>query len=370
MRKTLFAALFVVLGAITPNLAAAEIKITDVMGREHTLSHPAQRVLLGFYFEDFMAIAGHNAYDRVVAINKAAWHDWRNSQWKAYSKVIPRIETLIDVGGTESNAFSLEKAIASKADVAILSAWQIKSMGEMVDRLEAAGIPVIAADYNAQTVEKHVASTLAIGAVMGTLDRAHKLADEYKAAVGDVRKRVAQAQKNGATPKRVYVELGHKGPDEYDRTYGKGYMWGGMIDHAGGKNIASGIVQRSAPLNPEHVLNQNPEVILIPGSYWTNGDKAVLMGFGVSEEETQSRLKAYRQRNGWANLDAVKNGQIHAVYHGGARTLYDYAFLQYIGKVLYPKAFADIDPKATHRRFYEKYLPISAVGSFVTGLNQ
>jgi iron complex transport system substrate-binding protein len=370
MKNTLYAALFALLGAIAPALASADIKVTDVMGRERTLPQPAQRVLLGFYFEDFLAITGPNAYDRVVAINKSAWHDWRNSQWKTYSKAIPRIEKLIDVGGTESNAFSLEKAIAAKPDVAILSAWQIRSMGEMIDRLEAAGIPVIAADYNAQTVEKHVASTMTIGAVMGTMDRAHKLASEYKAAVEDVRSRVSKAVKAGATPKRVYVELGHKGPDEHDRTFGNGYMWGGMIDHAGGKNIANGVIERTAPINPEHVLAQNPEVILIPGSYWTNGDKAVLMGFGVSEEETKSRLKPYVNRSGWANLDAVKNNQIHAVYHGGARTLYDYAFLQYLGKVMYPKAFADIDPKETHRQFYERYLPIAANGSFVTGLDR
>ncbi len=370
MKKTLYAALFALLGAMTPTLAAADIKVTDVMGRERTLAKPAQRVLLGFYFEDFLAITGPNAYDRVVAINKSAWHDWRNSQWKTYSKAIPRIENLIDVGGTESNGFSLEKAIAAKPDVAILSAWQIKTMGEMIDRLEAAGIPVIAADYNAQTVEKHVISTMTIGAAMGSMDRARKLASEYKAAVEDIQARVSKAIKAGATPKRVYVELGHKGPDEYDRTFGNGYMWGGMIDQAGGINIANGVVERTAAINPEHVLAQNPEIILIPGSYWTKGDKAVLMGFGVSEEETKSRLKPYLKRSGWANLDAVKNNQIHAVYHGGARTLYDYAFLQYLGKVMYPKAFADIDPKETHRKFYERYLPITATGSFVTGLDR
>jgi len=67
-------------------------------------------------------------------------------------------------------------------------------------------------------------------------------------------------------------------------------------------------------------------------------------------------------------MRAVKNGQIHAVYHGGSRTLYDYAYLQYMAKVLYPDAFADVDPQASLERFFQEYLPIEAEGSYMTRL--
>jgi len=42
--------------------------VTDVLGREVTVPMDPQRILLGFYFEDFWAIGGRHAYDRVVAI--------------------------------------------------------------------------------------------------------------------------------------------------------------------------------------------------------------------------------------------------------------------------------------------------------------
>jgi hypothetical protein len=64
-------------------------------------------------------------------------------------------------------------------------------------------------------------------------------------------------------------------------------------------------------------------------------------------------------------LNAVKNGEVHSVYHGGARTLYDYAFLQYIAKRLHPDAFKDVDPLASLTGFYERYLPIKAEGTFM-----
>ncbi|WP_425405367.1 ABC transporter substrate-binding protein [Hwanghaeella sp.] len=338
--------------------------ITDVAGRTLVVPDDPQRVLLGFYFEDFFAIVGPKAYDRVVAISKDTWHGWRNLQWKAYSKTTPRIEELIDIGEVESGSFSVEAAIAAKPDVAIVAAWQFNMMGDAVAKMEAAGIPVVVVDYNAQTVERHVASTLVIGTVMGAEDRARRLADEYADAVAEVKARVAAAK---GPRKKVYVELGNKGADEPGNSYGD-VMWGGVIAAAGGQNIASGQIAEWGVLSPEYVLGQNPDVVLLAGSGWANRDKAVLIGPGVDPAITHDRMRPYLGRAGWANMAAVKAGEVHAIYHGGARTLYDYAYLQYIAKVLYPEAFADIDPQETLKRFFSTYLPIEADGTYMTRL--
>lgn len=338
--------------------------VTDVLGRQVEVPDNPQKVLLGFYFEDFFSIVGPDAFERVVAISKDAWYGWRNLQWQAYTTTTPRIEELADVGEVDAGTFSLEAALASGADVAILAAWQFNALGDAVQTMEAAGIPVVVADYNAQTVEKHVASTLLIGEVMGTEDRAKKLAAEYEAAVADVKARVAAA---GTPAKRVYVELGNRGPDVFGNSYGE-LMWGGMVIAAGGENIAKDQVAKWAPLNPEYVIAQNPEVIFIAGSGWVGRDQAVHMGPGVDPAVSHERIRPYLDRPGWADLQAVKDGQVHGLYHGGARTLYDYAYLQYIGKVLYPDAFADIDPQQTLDRYFEEYLPIEAKGAYMTQL--
>lgn len=368
MLRKYFAGLAGLIVAFSINLSAASadmFTVTDTEGREVMIHTPVERVLLGFYFEDFYAIVGPKAFDRVVAISKPTWRDWRNLQWAAYVGHNPRIDQLIDVGDIEASTFNIEAAIAAKPDIAIIAAWQYRGLGEAVGKLEAAGIPVVVADYNAQTVEKHVASTLLIGRVMDSNERAKKLADEYTAAVADVQERVNRA---GGSRKRVYVELGNKGPGEYGNSYGKG-MWAGVIALAGGENIAAGQVENWGPLNPEYVLASDPEVILVAGSDWTTKKKAVLMGFGNPPETTRERLRPYIKRPGWAELSAVKASQVHAVYHGGARTLYDYAYLQYIAKILHPEAFKDVDPTATLQRYYETWLPIKAEGSFMVKLD-
>lgn len=363
----MFVRLAVGIAALVLMLAApatAEIRVTDLAGRTVTLQKPAERVLLGFNYEDFLAIVGPGALDRVVAISRLPWRDWRPGQWKAYAAALPRLETIPDIGDVETGTFSVEAALVTRPDVAILAAWQYQSLGPLAARLEEAGVPIVVIDYNAQTVENHVASTKLIGAVMGREERAKRLADAYAASVNDV---VARLAKGGPATRKVYVELGQKGPAEYGNSYGKG-MWAGVIGTAKGVNIATGQIGNWGPLNPEYVLSARPDVVLIAGSEWLKSPNAVLMGFGIDPELTRARLHAYAGRPGWADLPAVKNAQVHAIYHGGARTLYDSVFLRYIAKVLHPEVFADIDPQAELERYYAEYLPIRPEGVFVLAL--
>ena len=344
---------------------ADNITVIDTMGRSVEMPEDPQRILLGFYFEDFMAVSGPEAYDRVVAISKDTWAGWRSLQWQTYAAAIPRLEELADVGEVDSGTFSLEAVVAAKPDVALLAAWQYKALGEVADRIEAAGIPIVVLDYNAQTVEKHVQSTQLLGQIMGAEERAKTLATEYAAAVAEVEKRLNDLPE-GAAPK-VYVELARKGKDTVDNSYA-GTQWGSVIDQLKATNIANGQISNWGQLSPEYVLAQNPQIILLAGSGWAGRDQAVIMGPGVDNALTHDRMQAYLGRPGWDGLDAVKNGKIYGIYHGGNRTLYDYAFLQFLAKAMYPEAFADVDPQAALDRFFATYMPVKFEGTYMTHL--
>ena len=341
--------------------AADTITVTDAEGRMVEVPENPQRILLGFYFEDFFAVGGPDAYDRVVGISRDAWEGWRNLQWQAYVAARPEIADITDVGEVDSGTFSLEAALSTRPDVAVLAAWQYDALGDGATRLEDAGVPVVVLDYNAQTVEKHVASTLALGAILGQPDRAQALADQYAAAVADVESRVAAMTER---PK-VYVELGRKGPGEVDNSYGD-VMWGRLVEMAGGTNIAKGQIAKWGPLSPEYVLAQNPDIVFLAGSGWATRAEAVLMGPGVDAGITHERMVPYTGRAGWEGLAAVEDGAVHAIYHGGARTLYDFAFLQYLAKAMHPEAFADVDPQANLDAFFETYMPIRFDGTYMT----
>ncbi|WP_417803535.1 ABC transporter substrate-binding protein [Thalassospira lucentensis] len=340
--------------------AQAEIQITDVEGRQITLEKPAENVLLGFNFEDFMAIVGENAMDRVVAISRPVWKGWRPNQYAAYVQQIPEIDKLVDVGDTEGGTFSIETAIATHPDLAILAAWQFRSLGKNVEQLEQAGIPVLVIDYNAQTLERHLQSTRAIGKAMGAEDRAEKLATLYQTYFEDTLKRVEAATE---PKKKVYVELAKKGPSEVGNSYANG-MWGGLIDLLGGENIANGQIEAWGPLSPEYVLASKPDVIFLAGSEWVNSPGAVPIGFGADPQVVNERMAAYLNRVGWSDLPAVKNGEVYGLYHGGARTLSDFVYMLQIAKALYPSEFSDVHPDKELQKFYADWLPITPNGVF------
>lgn len=341
--------------------AFADITVTDVKGRTVTVPKIPERIVLGFYYEDYLAIAGPGSLDKVVALSLSTWKDWRPNQFAAYEKALPKLASIPDVGNTEDSTFSIEKVIAAKPDLLILAAWSYDALGEGINQIEAAGIPIVTLDYNAQTVEKHVASTLALGKLLGTEDRAEKLADNYKHAFEDIDARIKKA---GPTTKKVYVELAQKGPSEVGNSYGSS-MWGALIDQLGGQNIAKGQIGNWGPLSPEYVLAKKPDLVFLAGSEWLIKPQAVTVGFGADPAVARARMAAYVARPGWSDLPAVKNADIYAIYHGGARTLSDYVYAQYIAKQLYPDAFKDVDPARNILDYYEKWLPVKADGVFV-----
>ncbi len=358
MKKLILAAVAVLAFA---GQAFADITVTDVKGRTVTVPDVPDRVVLGFYYEDYLAIAGPDALDKVVALSLSTWKDWRPNQFALYEKALPKLSSIPDVGNTEDNTFSIEKVVAAKPDLLILAAWSYDALGEGVKQIEAAGIPIVVLDYNAQTVEKHVASTLALGKLMGRQDRAEQLAKDYEAAMADIDARIKAA---GPTEKKVYVELAQKGAAEVGNSYGD-TMWGALVEKLGGKNIAKGQVGNWGPLSPEYVLAEKPDLIFLAGSEWVNRPQSVQVGFGADPAITRERIKPYVERAGWSEFPAVKNGQVHAIYHGGARTLSDFVYAQYIAKQLYPDAFKDVDPAKNIADYYAKWLPIKAEGVFV-----
>ena len=258
----------------------------------------------------------------------------------------------------------MEKVLASKPDVVVLADWQYKALGSELARLEQARIPVVVIDYNAQTLERHLASTRILGQVTGETERAEKIAHAYEQVVHTITERIAAAK----LPKpRVYIELGDKGPAEYSYTYGKN-MWGAMAELAGGTNVAAPFVESWGTIHPEQLLASKPEVILIAGYESVVSPTAMQVGQDITAANVQQRLLGFTQRAGWSDLPAVKNQRVYAVYHGATRSIMDAALIQYTAKTLYPDLFKDLDPIATYLKFYEQYLPIRPHGTFMLGV--
>lgn len=341
--------------------AQAEVQtVTDVRGREVAVDLPARRVVLGFYFPDYIAATGAENFKNVVGISREFWEKFNPGSWALYSEKISTLKTIGDIGNVNTGTFSFEKTLALKPDVVVLADWQYEALKSEMPRFEKAGIPVVVVDFNAQTVERHTRSAEIFGAVAGTPERARQVAGGYAAGMADIARRIENA---GRRPK-IYIEFGDKGPKEHSYTFGKN-MWGAIADAVGGDNVSAPFVQDWGPINPEQLLASRPEVVVVSGTEAGLAQPdAMAMGIGVQAEEAQRRLEGFTRRAGWNDLPAVQNGRVYGIYHTASRSLADLASAQFVAKALYPEAFADVDPQKTYLDFHRNYLPVTPEGTF------
>ena len=342
--------------------AQAEIKtIHDVLGRDVKVDVPAKRVVLGFYYPDYIAATGSENFGNVVGISREFWESFNPGSWALYSQKLPNLQNIGDIGNVDRGTFSLEKTLAMKPDVVVLAKWQYDTLKAEMPRFEAANIPVVVVDYNDQSVVNHTNSTKIFGQIAGTEERANQAAQEYADGIADIQKRVQAAK----SPKpKIYIEFGDKGPQEHSFTFGKN-MWGAIADTVGGDNISKPFVENWGPINPEQLLVSKPDVIIISGTeVGMKQTNAMAMGIDIDADEAQRRLKGFTTRNGWENLPAVKNNRVYGIYHTASRSLSDLASAQFMAKALYPEAFTDVDPEKTYLDFHEKYLPVKPNGTF------
>jgi len=153
----------------------------------------------------------------------------------------------------------------------------------IVADLVRAGIAVHA--FNQRDIAGILAMIRTLGALVGTSEKAERLARQCETRLADI-----AASRNGKPRPRVYFE-------EWDDPFISGIGWvSELIDIAGGEDVFSELRREQAAKNrivtSDAVIAAAPEVIL---ASWC-GKKVV--------------LDRIRQRPGWQEIPAVRNGRI------------------------------------------------------------
>jgi len=360
MKAVLFSILLA-LGLSAPVSSGAVI-FKDALDRTIVLEKEAERVAIVYNYVEYAAVAGDECFRRVVGIGKKAWFGWRKGIWDEYAKACPEIAQIEDIGLLRFGDFYLEKFLLLNPDILILPKWQFDAVDAgLMEKFKEAKVNLVVTDYANQALETHVKSTLAIGKAIGKNRRAKQIVDFYRSQLSLVTGKIGDAL---ARP-RVYIEKGQAGAGKVDDTWSK-VVWGDMLETAGGKNIADGIIPagKHGRMEMEQILKSNPRHVFITGSNWANSNDALIMGYGVERELANMRLKPFISRLGWKELEAVRKNQIHGIHHGLARTLMDFSAIQYMAKQLHGDLFRDIDPMRNLEEFHEKFLPVPLAGTW------
>lgn len=348
------------------------IEITDVTGRTVTLKKPAERVVLqwsgaGGPFFTIAALMGKDT-PKVIAGMDTSLQDYRADMWKHFTEEMPELTKIPVVGTVGDKTFNVEQVIALHPDVIFIPV-DLKDQYESdaKPKLDEAGVQTIYIDYHAEQLDKHQKSIEAIGKALGKEKRAAEISQFYTDHVTKVLDRVKTIHKPKPT---VYIEVGMKGPEEFSNSFSGDYSWGALATLCGADVITKDVVKRTAPINPEFVLEKNPDIIMIMGSYWPKKPTSMRLGFEANEQQSQALLKAFTtERQGWSQLKAVKDKQVYSIHHGLPREVYDAAVFESLAKTFYPEEFTDVDPEATLKEFYDKFLPFTYGGIWFMHMN-
>lgn len=348
------------------------IEITDVTGRTVTLKKPAERIVLQWSgasgpFFTISALMGKDT-PKVIAGMDTSLQKYRADMWNHFTAEMPELAKIPEVGTVGDKDFNVEQVVALQPDVIFIPV-DLKNQYESdaKQKLDEAGVQTIYIDYHAENLEKHQKSIEAIGKALGKEERAAEISKFYTDHVTKVLDRVKTINKPKPT---VYLEVGMKGPEEFGNSFSGNYSWGALATLCGADVITKDVVKRTAPINPEFVLEKNPDIIMIMGSYWPKNPTSMRLGFEANEAQSQELLKAFTtERQGWSDLKAVENKDVYSIHHGLPREVYDAAVFEYLAKTFYPEEFKEVDPEATLKEFYDKFLPYSYSGIWFMHMN-
>lgn len=332
--------------------------VTDVENREITFDQQPTRFILGNYVANFLLVAGEGNLHKIVGIPGDGWEKMRKGEYLAYTKAFPELKTLPSIGGYHDDILNTEKILTLKPDVVLVSRSQFQINNQKIRTLEKAGVKFVVLDYHAMKQANHIRSTQVLGRLLGREDVARDLCETYTRAIDTVKTRIDRLPASEFN-KIAYFELGNLGANQQGNSYAKDFLWGGILSAVKAKNLAQDMKAPYAPLTREAVISGNPQYIFIGGSIWENSHDSdqMRMGLTVDEKLANDRLKNFAKRPLWHTLDAVKGGHVYGLDHGSLRNIADWTFTVYIAKVLYPEAFADMDPEREYRQIYERYLP-------------
>lgn len=364
MSLLLWYCLFCLILVLSPVLAEkTEVSLTDILGREVKVDVPVDNMALqwsasGGPFFTLFAIEGKDAASKIAAIDRENLKENRYDIWEAFSTAVPELASLPNIeSGKDLNP---ETLIALHPSVVVAPKDCYNEGIDIYKKIEDAGIPVITIDFHEEKLENHKKSIELMGQLLGKEEKAAEVFDYYKAQQEKVTLKLDKI----TTPEpRVYHENAMD-PNEMSTSHSSAYMWGSMLNQMRGDVIADGVIEKTAVMSEEYLLKSNPEVILFTGSYWANKPDSLRLGFLSDEKTAKETLEPFKHREGWENLDAIKNNRVYGANIGIGRDITDFAGFQMAAKALYPDVFSDVDPEANLRDFYDKYMPVKLYGKW------
>lgn len=181
------------------------------------------------------------------------------------------------VGGFDGKSFSLENILAFNPDFVYLSNGM---HNHLINSLENFGIQVYVSDIN--SIEDIFKEIISVSKLLNASEVGLNYVSKMKKELNNL--------KEDSSDVNIYCEI-FNSPF---LTCGKNSFINDIIEYAGGKNIFYFLDSTYPQVSEESIIVNNPQIILAP-------------------DYSENDLNKIYSRNGWQNIDAIKNKKVFSV---------------------------------------------------------
>lgn len=314
------------LGGDIQTASTGTIQVTDMANR--TVQVPSQVnkvVAVGCSAREVVYL---NASDKLVGIEQIETNStggWGNQL--PYTIANPELMSLPVVGNAKTDTVNYEKIAELKPDVVFAGT---SDQAETIQ--DKTGIPTVVV-YVGQVgtsdqMDTYEKSLTLMGKVLGKEDRANELINYMNYLENDLASRTQNISSNQTVYLAGQAYYGVHGITSTNPYYPPFLM-------VNASNVASGITNTNATLHAiqidkEQLIEWNPDIIFVEGG-----------SIATIENDTSNNAE-------YQNITAIKDGNVYGLLN---YCLYSYnkdemfANAYYVGKILYPEQFQDVDPE-------------------------
>ncbi|MBR4117969.1 MAG: ABC transporter substrate-binding protein [Methanocorpusculum sp.] len=316
----------------TPQSGEGMVTITDAFGREVTIpENPEKIAVVGSGSMRYFMYLGLDT-DMFVAVDQQDGRLYSYSyEHRPYALAHPELKEKQEVGPTKG-VVDNEKLLMSGAEILFMGG-ATSSNAEVANEIqEKTGIPVVmfyVGNYVTDS-EEIQDSLLMLGEILGKEQRAKDLIAYFDAVEDDLQKRV----KGLSADETVYVGgvayNGVHGLDGTDPTY---YPFAVLNLKNAASEVSSVSQTGYAQISKEKLLEWDPDFIIVDLATLTAAEGGALVEL--------------KNDPSYKELTAVKNNMVYTVNPHTAMNVNHETTLAnayFIGKLLYPEQFEDIDP--------------------------
>ena len=260
---SLFLVLLMAFGAAASSAEGAGIVVTDMMGREITLSEPATRIVV-MQPSDCEILCAIGCEEAIVG----------RGQYVDYPASI--LEVPVVQSGAETN---VEEILALQPQVVLMNS--MSQSEEQIKQLEENGVQVVVSTTS--NIESVYTAIQLIGKLMGKDAEAEAVIADMQATFDEIKAKVS-----GET-KKVYFEIS---PPPYLYTAGSSSYMNELAEICGITNIFADQEDAWLMISEEQVIERDPDYIVLITNMGSAGVEEIL------------------SREGWSDISAIKNRKV------------------------------------------------------------